>query len=308
MNLLKGIQDKTDIVNSYKSTTILDSIITHIQRAETYLNRGREEEEDYFTDAIYRTNQAYEGILKESYKVFTGKDPSNKSLDQIEKYFDKNNIFNKRVLDLFANYRKDWRNVSAHDYNLFFSEDEAYLAIVSVSSFIYILLNQIIEKLSYNEEKEIIQTDKLLKDQIEQYENLDLFEQISELLGKFRLLVYKKDKSSEFELIGAIQAFLEFHDPSLIIHREPLFEQEYIRFRPDLVVEKNNNIIFIEVKKWITKKTINSVVKQLNQYLEYENVEKIFLVTTSITPGLSEIIMNQIKRSEMINIIVTASN
>jgi len=178
----------------------------------------------------------------------------------------------------------------------------------SVSSFIYILLNQIIEKLSYNEEKEIIQTDKPLKAQLEQYENLDLFEQITELLGKFRLSIDKKDKSSEIELIGAIKAFLEFHDPSLIIHREPLFEQEDIRFRPDLVVEKNNNIIFIEVKKWITKKAINSVVKQLNRYLEYANVEKIILLTTSITPGLSETIMNQIKKSENLKIIVTESN
>lgn len=305
MNLLKGIQDKTDIVNSYKSTTVLDSIITHIQRAETYLNRGREEEEeDFFTDVIYRTNQAYEGILKESFKVFTREDHLYKPLHKIEEYFDQNNIFNKRVLDLFTNYRKNWRNVSAHDYNLFFSEDEAYLAIVSVSSFIYILLNQIIEKLSYNEEKDIIQTDELLKDRIELYENLDLFEQISELLDKFRLSVDKKDKSSEFELIGAIQAFLEFHDPYLTIHREPLFEQKNYSIRPDLVLEKNNNRILIELKKFITKMSLNSVVKQLNRYLEYKNFEKIILLTTSITPDLSEKIMNQIKRSENFKIIV----
>ena len=89
MNLLKGIRDKTDIVNSYKSITVLDSIITHIQRAETYLNRGREEEEeDFFTDVIYRTNQAYEGILKESYKVFTREDHLDKPLYKIEEYFE----------------------------------------------------------------------------------------------------------------------------------------------------------------------------------------------------------------------------
>jgi len=242
LNLLKEIQDKIDIVNSYKSITVLNSIITHIQRAETYLNRGREEEEDYFTDVIYRTNHAYEGILKESYKVFTRQDHSNKDLHEIEEYFDQNNIFNKRVLDLFTNYRKDWRNVSTHNYNLFFSEDEALLAIITVSSFIYVLLNQIIEKLSYNREKQIIQKDRPLKGQLEQYENLDLFNQITELLSKFKLSKEKKDKHSVIEVIGAIQAFLEFNDPSLEIFKElPIGEGE-IRIIPDLVVKKKYEV------------------------------------------------------------------
>ncbi|MFW9971932.1 MAG: hypothetical protein ACFFDF_17215 [Candidatus Odinarchaeota archaeon] len=309
MNLLKGIQDKTDVVNSYKNITVLNSIITHIQRAETYLNRGREEqEEDYFTDVIYRTNQAYEGILKESYKVFTGHDPSSKPLYKIEEYFDQNDIFNKRVLDLFTNYRINWRNVSTHDYNLFFSEDEAYLAIVSVSSFIYILLNQIIEKLSYNEEKEIIQKEKPLKDQIAQYENLDFFNQINEILSRFKLNREKKDKQTEIEFIGAIEAFLEFNDPSLVIYREPQFWQKSTLFTPDLIVEKNNHKIYIEVKKEITEKTLNSNAKRLNRYLEQEIVEKMILITTSKVIGLKEKFMNRIEKSENVNIIIIETN
>jgi hypothetical protein len=59
--------------------------VRHIEVAERYLTRGRDErDEDAYNDVIYRTNQAFEGMLKEAYRVLVGGDTSKLSPHQIE--------------------------------------------------------------------------------------------------------------------------------------------------------------------------------------------------------------------------------
>ena len=72
---------------------------------------------------------------------------------EIEQSFEKGLILKERVLTFFENYRRDWRNTSTHDYMLCFSEQEAFLAIVNVCAFFNILLDQMIERKAYNQEK-----------------------------------------------------------------------------------------------------------------------------------------------------------
>ncbi|GJQ50946.1 MAG: hypothetical protein HKUEN01_33320 [Candidatus Kuenenia stuttgartiensis] len=99
-----------------------------------------------YNDVVYGCNQAFEGSLKEAYGIITGDDPNKIMPHQIEKYFEQNSVLRECVLTLFTNHRMAWRNKSTHDYKLYFSEHEAFLAIVNISEFIKILLDQMIEK------------------------------------------------------------------------------------------------------------------------------------------------------------------
>ncbi len=69
---------------------------------------------------------------------------------QIEKHLENEDLLKERVLNQFTNYRTEWRNKSTHDYQLFFASQEALLAIVSVSAFFNILLDQMLEKYSFD--------------------------------------------------------------------------------------------------------------------------------------------------------------
>jgi hypothetical protein len=72
-------------------------------------------DETAFTDAIYRTNQAFEGSLKEAYRVLTGKNPLKLRPFDIETFFQEQRILRSRVLAQFSNYRTEWRNPATHD-------------------------------------------------------------------------------------------------------------------------------------------------------------------------------------------------
>jgi hypothetical protein len=58
-----------------------------------HFRRGREEaDDDSFNDVVYRTNQAFEGILKEAYVVLTGKDASKLRPVDLESHYSTNNV------------------------------------------------------------------------------------------------------------------------------------------------------------------------------------------------------------------------
>lgn len=280
MDLLELIKKKIDTINEYKDRIGLNSVLSHIERAEVFLHRGKEESDDQlFTDVIYRTNHAFEGILKEAYIILAKRDASRKSPHQIEEYFINHNIFNERVLELFRNYRKNWRNPSTHDYNLFFSETEAFLAIISVSSFIHALLDQIIECLSFESEQLYIR-DKAgdIRDKIKRYEEINLFEKIQELLLNFD---YSKSKNKnmgvfpEAALNGAIHAYFEQLDEEINIYRDPVIKLLNKKSRrPDFIIEKRNQKVIIEVKTVLRKNTLKSGLNQLETYLKYSKAKE----------------------------------
>src|SRR4051812_20660025 len=119
MDVLQAIEMQIQGIQAEDNSTYLIQIYTHIQRAELYFKQG-ETDEQYFNDVIYRSNQAYEGALREAYKVLAAKpeeELNRTTLNKIEMHFRDNNIFRERVLQLFENYRREWRNKSTHDYN-----------------------------------------------------------------------------------------------------------------------------------------------------------------------------------------------
>lgn len=72
MDILKEVEQQISSIKKVDNSNYLDSIFIHIHRAEFYYKQGSTDS-NYFNDVIYRSNQAYEGALKESYKVLAGK-------------------------------------------------------------------------------------------------------------------------------------------------------------------------------------------------------------------------------------------
>ena len=135
MNLVETLQKKIEVLGAGEYVPGLRAVLMHIETAFKHLSRGqRTDDQAAFTDAIYRTNQAFEGSIKEAYRVLAGQDPTKTRPFDIENYLEKNSVFRTRVLNQISSYRKEWRNPSTHDYKLDFDESEAFLAIVSVSA------------------------------------------------------------------------------------------------------------------------------------------------------------------------------
>jgi len=143
MNLLDILRSRSANLPEGEYTLGINAVVQHIDVATKHLLRGQETtDETAFTDAIYRTNQAFEGSLKEAYRVLAGKDPAHETANNIESYLQQQNLLRPRVLAQFTNYRREWRNPSTHDYRLDFDEDEALLAIVTVAAFAIVLIDQ----------------------------------------------------------------------------------------------------------------------------------------------------------------------
>jgi len=253
MDLLEEIKEKVERFPQDFKITGLEAVILHIDTAEKYFTRAKKEnDENLYTDVIYRTNHAYEGILKEAYTTLAEQDADNINPYEIEKYFLENEIFNDRVLSLFSSYRKEWRNVSTHDYKLFFKVQEAFLAITSVSAFISILLDQIIEKANYiSEKRKIEEKIDLVKSKIKNYDSMQLFDKIRNLLIYF----YKNEKTdidlgvNEAELLGKIVGFLETIDNTFSIERDKIIPHEHGNVEIDLIISDEVEKVVVELKR-----------------------------------------------------------
>lgn len=242
-----------------------NGVLIHIERAELHFNQARLKKDDqYYTDTIYRTNQAFEGILKEAYRVLAKKDPSKIRPYDIENYFEDNNIFNKRVKNAFTSYRQDWRNPATHDYTLFFKNNEAFLAILNVSAFIYILLNQIAETLAYEKTKEQIKEMEIDK---ELHKDKTTVENLLNSIKIFNVFANKTQQpKTEHDIVGMLKAYLETINNELEIITDYIDETKGLR--PDIVIKQKNEIILIiEVKYDYSKLKEQNGKQQLYEYM-----------------------------------------
>jgi hypothetical protein len=282
MDILKEIEKQIGSIKKVDNSNYLDSILTHIDRAEVYYNKGRGDS-NYFNDVIYRSNQAYEGALKESYKVLADKSQDEvlkKTPNDIEKYFETNNIFRDRVLQLFKNYRQEWRNKSTHDYKLFFDENEAFIALTSVTSFVHLLLKQIQEKIAFNAQQKKLQEEK---------ETIDLIKKIAVAKGKkpadklvdmivefsrqnAQYIFEKGQEIKEIEIMGLFHAYLESVGESIHVQRDPRFNVGGRDIRPDFLIEIDDEPVILEFKRMrILGSHVQNTVNQVLIYMQATN-------------------------------------
>jgi hypothetical protein len=275
LDILSLIREQILEIKKLSSTTNLDEIILHIERAEFYYIEGKSRGDDhYYTDVIYRTNQAFEGSLKQSYVVLAGKTETQverKRTIEIEDFFEKNQIFNERVLHFFKNYRKDWRNTATHDFKLFFNQSEAFLAITNVSSYMYLLFNQMIEKLAFENEKARLIQEKGKQKIISQIINdtsLALDEKVVELIKEFS---YKNEHISddvkELEILGMFSAFVSSTASAIEAFTDVEVSGGTKSYRLDMLIVSGNERVVLEIKQpGLTYE--DSHHDQVDEYLE----------------------------------------
>lgn len=290
MDLLQEIRKKVKLDESLSTSEGIQAVITHIERAESFLAIGRRDDDiNYFTDVIYRTNHAFEGILKEAYTIMSNKVGDRKTPADIEKYFASESVFQERILRMFQDYRQQWRNPSTHDYKLFFNEDEAFMAIVTVSAFVNILLNQLYEKISYNQEKmNLSQAQKSIISKIPGFGGMDFFNKVESVVLQFANEIGKSINFSstlkEYQLIGMLTAYLENTGIAENIERDYAFtDNNNVQLRPDLLISGEEDI-FLEVKLSRNSKTEKTFESQMMLYLHHSKVKRGILLLLSEKP------------------------
>jgi hypothetical protein len=204
MDLVETLRSRIDALPAGDYSPGLRAILQHVRTATNHLARGQKAgDETAFTDAIYRTNQAFEGSLKEAYRVLAGKDPSTTTPFHIENYLQDNHVLRLRVLAQVGAYRQDWRNPSTHDHRLDFDEDEALLAIVSICALAIVLVDQIAERLRFNEARANVRVP------VSTSVSTPLVEQVASALEQFR---FEPNETSApprtVEVVGAVAGYL----------------------------------------------------------------------------------------------------
>lgn len=273
MDLVDTLRKKIVVLEEGEYIPGLKAVLLHIETAFRHLSRGQEGDDDTaFTDAIYRTNQAFEGSVKEAYRVLADQDPAKKRPYDIENYLEQNNIFRSRVLSQLTTYRTEWRNPSAHDYKLDFDESEAFLAIVSVSAFACLLLDQIAERLAYTRSQAEAEAQKAeLAANLARTMNADLLARVIDLLIQFCAIHLPSasasfSKQTESQVIGALHGFLASAAPELSVKTEARLDAEK-QFRADLLVTRGDERLVIEIKRRLMKRGYANAVAQVEQYL-----------------------------------------
>lgn len=261
----------------------LSSVTEHVEIAETYIEMGRTSGNDFmFTDVVYRTNHAFEGILKEAYSLLANKDARKKTSYQIEKYLTDHEVFKPRVMDLFTIYRTLWRNPSTHEYKLSFSEQEAFLVIMSVSAFISILLDQMLAKLSYDEEKaETEKNSSAINSVASEIAALPLMQKIVKALLEFSRTIheafYEKATINEHQVTGMMRAYFDAVLHNIQINEEALLNvsRTYPTLHPDfLFSDSNKNRLALEVKRHGQKGRASNAIPQILNYLITANITR----------------------------------
>lgn len=280
MDVLKLIKKQVEQALSIDDSIVgLESVITHIERAEYLLELGNDEDDNHFyTDVIYRTNHAYEGILKEAYISLTGKTIKNVTPYQIEDYLLNNNILKDRVIELLKNYRTNWRNTSTHDYNLFFDSGEAFLAISSVSAFIYILLQQILGNLYLlKQQKNFENLKEILRDELSgEYSSLNINDKVIAILRLYKGFKEINIKASKSiiagfrEVLYQIGAFINSVDDTLVVEIEPEVNVNERHFTPDMIIRDiNGDKLVVELKILNKIRRSKQFEAQMLAYLTY---------------------------------------
>jgi hypothetical protein len=274
----RGCATILPVANAYDwaSHTIFLLITGAIEAAYRHLARGQSaDDEGAFTDAIYRTNQAFEGSIKEAFRVLTDKDPQRMRPHDIEKYLEDEGVFRNRILSQFTNYRQEWRNPSTHDYNLIFDEDEAFLAIISVSAFVKLLVDQIAERLSFKAARKDFERSNP-EPKSETLPEQNLVDRISVLFGEFVHHYAKKNASvpieSEAQLMGALAGFLSTVAPDLMVTTGRIIRSSRHHY-VDMIIKKENEEVIIELKRGQSENLIDQGMQQLLTYMAAANTE-----------------------------------
>jgi hypothetical protein len=288
MNLVTILRQRIEGLPTGDYSLGLKAVLQHVEVGIKHHERGQLSlDETAFTDAIYRTNQAFEGSLKEAYRVLAGKDPNKVSPFDIEEYLQKNAVLRHRVLDQLTNYRQDWRNPSAHDYRLDFDEDEALLAIVTVCAFAIVLTDQIAEKIAYKQAQQSVDTTKIPVTPI----STPLLKRVTRLIAHFAAEFQQTHDGNlrDVEVLGALSGFLSTTAEDISVLIEPQLDPNS-SLRPDLIITSSTEKIILELKQLrrIAKRSKDLATRQVVNYMALSGIKQA-IVLIILTPSIGKV-------------------
>jgi hypothetical protein len=276
MDLLKEIKEKVRSNSDWTVKHGVQSVVTHIEVAERHHFQAKSDRNEHlYTDVIYRTNHAFEGILKEAYVCLAEKSAERLTPHDIEEYLLTSDVLKKRVVDLIKNYRQNWRNPSTHDYQLFFSEQESFLAIVTVSALLSILLDQMLERVAYTTKfKSLENAASLARDKIANFQELPLIDKVWKILLSFTDHYIKNFTTmSVFPRHSAnaqLAAFIKKVAPELTIDLESEMTATNPPIRFDLKIGEAGDCVVVETREPVgldmyeDDSTIEAAVSQIS--------------------------------------------
>jgi hypothetical protein len=282
MDLLETLRAKVDALQDGPYAAGLRAVILHVETAFRHLSRGQaDQDETAFTDAVYRTNQAFEGSVKEAYRVLAGQDPSQKRPYDIERYLEEHEVFRPRVLSQFTNYRREWRNPSTHDYKLDFDESEAFLAIVNISAFACLVLDQIIQQLARDLAKSQASAASQPAPALDMTAEAGFLQRTIALFIKFSrqqvILEASNPRKTEMQVLGALTGYLEAAATDMTLTIEPLLSREG-RERADMVVSKEGESILVELKNGLyALRNYHNAIAQVEHYMIVSGIKQTIL-------------------------------
>ncbi|MCG3723947.1 hypothetical protein [Vibrio cincinnatiensis] len=155
------------------------------------------------------------------------------------------------------------------------------LAIVSVSAFFNILLDQMIEKRSFDLEKEKVQRRaKGFFGDGNAYGSMGFMQQVVELLKLFSNELKEESDASpmvkEFELQGRLAGFISAADPEIEILTEYPINYGSGRLMVDMLLKKGDGSVIIELKRPSRDpvRRAREAMDQLRHYLIASNVSQ----------------------------------
>ncbi|HFH3924244.1 hypothetical protein [Pseudomonas aeruginosa] len=290
MDIIATLRGKIDQAGAGDHTPGLMAMLAHVEIAYKHLRRGQRDADDSaFTDAVYRTNQAFEGDLKEAYGVLAKKSLDKTRVFDIEQFFSKSNVFRKRVLDQFTNYRQEWRNPSTHDHKLDFSESEAFLAIVSVTAFSCLLVDEMALQLARDREQE---SAKLLARTIKSKLNFvegDLWGRVTEALKSYFTLrpVGELESNSYPQWLGSVAGFLSAIFPNAEVLSEAPIGGGKRKIFADVLVKSGGQSVVVEIKNRLNIRTYESMLIQFESVIASSGHRDgiVFYLPTMVTSG-----------------------
>jgi hypothetical protein len=293
MDILEIIRRTIETLPDGPHLAGLRSVLRHIEAAYKHFSRAQtDNDESGFTDAIYRTNQAFEGSIKEAYRVIEKKDPQRMAPREIEEYFEEKQVFRGRILAQFTNYRREWRNPSTHDYNLDFDEDEAFLAIVSVSAFAKLLIDQIAEKLSFAAAQKDVKAHKGRLD-AEPTSGQSLGRRVIRLFQEFAKHYTTNETSvrieSEAQLMGALAGFLSTVAPDIKFVTGRVYRKDK-PYYVDMEISRGDELLLVELKRGQHRALIDQGLNQLRLYCEVAKAKEglLFLYSGKATEYIED--------------------
>lgn len=188
---------------------------------------------------------------------------------------EKSEVFRARVLKQFTNYRTEWRNPSTHDYKLDFDEREAFLAIVSVAAFACLLLDEISERLSFLRSRAATESQRESIRRRISPSDTDLVSGFIRAIQEFALHyqpVSASSRETETQIIGALHGFLATALPDVQVITEPQLDPDR-PFRADLLVQRGDETIVVEVKRRFSRTNYQSALVQVEHYMMLGNVK-----------------------------------